>query len=126
MNDGDVSELTNLAVLRGSVRGDATHRALPSGSVSVQFDLATTVRSAGRSSKVSVPVSWIDPPSSAVAFAVEGADLLVIGSVHRRFFRVAGATQSRTEVVAHTVIPTRRRKQVAAALDDLAERLCVP
>ncbi len=106
-----------------SVRGDATERTLPSGSVSVQFDVTTTIRSAGRSGKVSVPVSWIDPPSSSAALLIDGAELLVIGSVHRRFFRVGGATQSRTEVVADTVIPTRRRKQVNSALDELVERL---
>ncbi len=125
MNDGDASELANLAVLRGSVRGDATERTLPSGSVSVQFDVTTTIRSAGRSTRVSVPVSWIDPPSSSIAPLVDGVDLLVIGAVHRRFFRVGGATRSRTEVVADTVIPTRRRTQVATALDGLAERLRV-
>ncbi|MGA7757992.1 MAG: hypothetical protein WCA57_09105 [Ilumatobacteraceae bacterium] len=123
MNDRDASALANLAVLRGRVRGDATDRTLPSGSVSVQFDVTTTVGSAGRSRKMSVPVSWIDPPSAAAALLIDGAELLVIGAVHRRFFRVGGATQSRTEVVADTVIPTRRRKQVNSALDELVERL---
>ena len=126
MNDGDASELANLAVLWGCVRGDATERPLPSGSVSVQFDVTTTIRSAGRSSKVSVPVSWIDPPRKSAAALIEGAELLVIGAVHRRFFRVGGATQSRTEVVADTVIPARRRKQVASALDQVVDRLCAP
>ncbi len=126
MNDRDAGGLDNLAVLHGLVRGDVTERALPTGSASVQFDLTTTIRSAGRSSKVSVPVSWIDPPSSSAALLVDGVELLVIGTVRRRFFRVAGATQSRTEVVADSVIPARRRKQVAAALGDVVERLGAP
>jgi single-strand DNA-binding protein len=126
MIDATAGAPANLAVVRGSVRGDATQRTLPSGSVSMQFDVTTTIRSAGRSTGVSVPVSWIDPPSSATAMLAGGGEVVVIGTVRRRFFRVGGATQSRTEVVADTVIPTRRRKQVAGALEELVERLRVP
>jgi hypothetical protein len=126
MNDRDAGGLDNLAVLRGHVRGEVTERPLPTGSASVQFDLTTTIRFAGRPSKVSVPVSWIDPPSSSVALLTDGVELLVIGIVRRRFFRVSGATQSRTEVVADSVIPARRRTQVAAALGEVVERLGAP
>jgi len=126
MIDAAAGAPANLAVVRGTVRGDATQRTLPSGSVSTQFDVTTTIRSADRSFTASVPVSWIDPPGSSTVMLVEGVEVVVIGTVRRRFFRVGGATQSRTEVVADAVIPTRRRKQVAGALEELVERLRVP
>ena len=126
MNDGDASELANLAVLRGSVRGDATRSAAALGLRERPVRRDDDDPAAGRSSKITVPVSWIDPPRSSAASLIDGAELLVIGAVRRRFFRVGGATQSRTEVVADTVIPARRRKQVAAALDDVLERLGAP
>ena len=59
-----------------------------------------------------------------MACLVDGNELVVVGTVQRRFFRVGGATQSRTEVVAESVIPARRRKQVDAALDAVLDRLC--
>ena len=47
----------------------------------------------------------------------------MIGRTRRRFFRVGGATQSRTEVVASVALPTRRaaaaRKAVASALAEV-------
>ena len=46
-----------------------------------------------------------------------GVDVVVIGTVRRRFFRVGGATQSRTEIVADVVIPARRRRRVETACD---------
>jgi single-strand DNA-binding protein len=118
---------TNVVVVRGPVRGTPTSRELPSGSTVLQFDVATVVDDPGAptgrttTTTVSVPVSWTDPGDAAVV--VEGAELVVTGTVRRRFFRVGGATQSRTEIVADAVIPTRRRKQVADALTALAGRL---
>jgi single-strand DNA-binding protein len=114
---------TNVVVIRGPVRATPTSRELPSGSTVLQFDVTTTVFApvapTGRST--TVPVAWTDP--SDAASVVEGAEVVVTGTVQRRFFRVGGATQSRTEVVADVVIPVRRRKQVADALTALAGRL---
>jgi single-strand DNA-binding protein len=119
------TEPTNVVVLRGTVRGTPTSRELPSGSSVLQFDMATAVADpgapVGRSTTVSVPVAWTDPSDAAAV--VEGSELVVTGTVRRRFFRVGGATQSRTEVVADAVIPVRRRKQVADALAALTGRL---
>ena len=114
--EDDTVAITNLAVLRGCARGEAVIRTLPSGATVLQFDLATTIVGDGTTSTVSVPVAWPDP-GAAARLVTDGADLVVIGTVRRRFFRVGGATQSRTEVVADAAIPVRRRKQVAAALD---------
>ena len=121
----DTAAVTNLAVLRGRVRGEPVIRALPSGSTVVQFDLVTTITGDGRPSTVSVPIAWTDPRPAAARLVVDGVELVVVGSVRRRFFRVGGATQSRTEVVADAAIPVRRRTQVAALLDGVVGRLAI-
>lgn len=121
----DTAAVTNLAVLRGRVRGEPVIRALPSGSTVVQFDLVTTITGDGRPSTVSVPIAWTDPSPAAARLVVDGVELVVVGSVRRRFFRVGGATQSRTEVVADAAIPARRRTQVAALLDGVVGRLAI-
>jgi single-strand DNA-binding protein len=116
---------TNVVVVRGPVRGTPSSRELPSGSTVLQFDVTTVVDDpgvpTGRTTTVSVPIAWTDP--SGASGIVEGTQVVVIGTVRRRFFRVGGATQSRTEVVAAVVIPVRRRKQVADALAALTRRL---
>ena len=120
MNDFETaSAVCNLALVRGGVVSAPTMRDLPSGGVAVQFDVSTVVANRDRHATVSVPVAWIDPTPGDLACVQQGAEIMVVGTVRRRFFRVGGATQSRTEVVADTVIPTRRRKQVAAALQSI-------
>jgi len=121
----DAVAITNLAVLRGCVRGAPVIRALPSGRTVLQFDLTTTIIGDGRALTISVPVAWADPSRAATGLVTDGADLVVVGSVRRRFFRVGGATQSRTEVVVDSAIPARRRKQVSAALGRLVDRLAI-
>jgi single-strand DNA-binding protein len=120
------AEVTNLAVLRGAIVNDPVERVLASGSTVVQFDVSTEIASADadeRPARASVPVSWHDPSASARA-AIQGApEILVIGSVRRRFFRVGGATQSRTEVVATDVIPARRRRAVESAVARVVDSL---
>jgi hypothetical protein len=46
-----------------------------------------------------------------------------VGEVRRRFFRSNGRTESRTEVVANTVLPTRRKAQVARAIEQAVAEL---
>jgi len=99
----------NLSVLRGTVVNEPTVRDLASGTIVVSFDV-TTRDTAGAQS---VPVAWFDPPGAAPA---AGAEVVVVGSVRRRFFRAGGATQSRTEVVADRVVDARRRRDVTRAL----------
>jgi single-strand DNA-binding protein len=124
MNDRDEpAGLSNLAVIRGTVPSDPTTRDVPAGGVVVQFDVTTRVATAGRETNLSVPIAWNDPTPAQLAVVVSGAELVVVGTVRRRFFRVGGATQSRTEVVADAVVPTRRHKGVAAVLSAAAERL---
>jgi single-strand DNA-binding protein len=116
----DTRPIGNIAVVRGTVRGPVAYRTLPSGAVIAQFDVATEVD--GTAARVMVPVAWAHPGSHAAAVD-DGVEIVVVGTVRRRFFRVGGVTQSRTELVADAVIPARRRKQVAAALGAVAGRL---
>ena len=110
---------TNLTVLVGTLSRDAELRTLPSGDRLVALEL--TVRPEGAPAE-SVPVAWPDPPESAASWTA-GEELLVTGRVRRRYFRAAGSTQSRTEVVATRVVPIRRRvaagKALVAAVDTL-------
>jgi single-strand DNA-binding protein len=48
---------------------------------------------------------------------------VVVGRVRRRFYRAGGATQSRTEVVAETVVAARQAKRAATALASACDRL---
>ena len=47
----------------------------------------------------------------------------MVGRVRRRFFRVGGSTQSRTEVVAEKVLPLLQRDNAVAALADAGSAL---
>lgn len=109
----------NLAVLMGTVTSPLVSRELPDGTVMSTFDISTHLM-AGR---VSVPVSIEGEPSVVLV----GSDVCVTGYVRRRFFRSGSAVTSRTEVVAHNVIPMRRmaqvRKTVERDLQDLLEIL---
>jgi single-strand DNA-binding protein len=112
----------NVAVLRGVVRGDPVIRELASGDTVAQFDLVTT----GAAARLTVPVAWPEPQSSSSSWLVEGTDVVVVGVVRRRFFRVGAATRSRTEVVADSVVPARRRARVTAALTEALARIAAP
>ena len=123
MNDHDETVPGNIAVIRGSVRAEPTIRELPGGGVVVQFDVATTTDSDGRPLSVSVPIAWNDPTATQIGILVSGFEVLVVGTVRRRFFRVGGVTQSRTEVVADAVVPMRQHKRVGTAVRLAADRV---
>ena len=108
----------HLVVLRGTVSSSPDVRDLGS-SVAHQFDLRTV----GDAGSTTVPINWYDPPARDAARLVEGEELLVVGTVRRRFFRVGGSTQSRTEVVPERVVPLRRRAAVRAAIEAVIELL---
>jgi single-stranded DNA-binding protein len=112
--------MLNLVVVRGHLSRAAEERLLPSGDEVVGLEL--TVRRDGADRAESVPVSWRNPPASVLALE-EGDEVVVVGHVARRFFRAAGSTQSRTEVVATAVVPTRLGKRVEAALRSAAAEL---
>jgi single-strand DNA-binding protein len=113
---------TNLAVLVGTLTRAPELRTLPSGDTVLALEV--TVRGADGPAE-SVPVAWFEAPGGAATWTA-GEEVLVVGRTRRRFFRAGGATQSRTEVVAHRVVPTRRRaaagRALAAAVAPLASR----
>jgi single-strand DNA-binding protein len=108
---------TNVTVVVGTLGRAPEIRTLPSGDRVLALELS--VRPLGAAAE-SVPIAWYDPPSPAVLW-IAGEELLAVGRTRRRFFRVGGVTQSRTEVVATAVIPTRKaaaaRKALVTALD---------
>ena len=108
----------NIVILRGTLSSDPTTRELASGSQLVQYEVTTR---SGTEAAVSVPVAWFDPPGQALDL-VAGDEVVVAGQVRRRFFRSGGATASRTEVVARSVLPARQRRRVERLL---AESLAV-
>src|SRR4051794_9898258 len=113
MSASTVRPPMNVVVLVARLSRPAEERVLPSSDRLVQFEL--TVAREGTKAE-SVPVVWFDAPASASALDVD-EEVLVVGRVRRRFFRSAGSTQSRTEVVADMVVPTRQAKKVTAALE---------
>ena len=127
MNDSNSPAVPhNLAVVRGAVSHEPNERRLASGVGVVQFDVATCVESDGKHAKVSVPIAWHDPSPAQLGLLVVGLEVVVIGTVRRRFFRVGGATQSRTEILADVVIPARHRRRVDTALQRVAASLIEP
>lgn len=108
----DTAEGLNLVVLRGATSGPATLRTLPSG----RRLAAVALRVPGPAARAtSVPVAVWEPPDW-VGDLEAGVDLVVVGTLHRRFFRDGrGQTASRVEVEAATIGRggDRRRRRAA-------------
>ncbi len=96
----------NAVVVCGALSGVPRHHLLASGGTLVAFDVVTDVHGG----RVSVPVAWFDPPATSHPLE-DGDEVVLVGSVQRRFFRSAGITQTRTDVVATQVVLARRRSQ---------------
>src|SRR6185503_12657033 len=90
----------NIAIVRGVLSSAPECRTLPSGSELAQ--LQVTTRPDAEGAAVSVPVSVTDPPAW-IADLDAGDELLLTGTVRRRFFRAGGATASRVEIAALAV-----------------------
>src|SRR5262249_17450566 len=105
----ETSELQelNVAVLRGSCSSPAEVRTLPSGTVLAQLQLTTRVSGTA----LSVPVAVVDP-AAWVEEIDTGDELVVVGTVRRRFFRAGGGTASRVEVEAEIVARARDRRRL--------------
>ncbi len=111
--------VTNVVVVCGRLSRPAEVRVLPSGERQVAFQVSV----AGPEARLeSVPVVWPSAPAAAAALDV-GEVVTVVGRVRRRFFRTGGATQSRTEVVAEQVVPSRQTKRARVAVERAALRL---
>ncbi len=111
--------MTNVVVLIGRLARPAETRELPSGDRLVAYEV--TVERQGERAET-VPVVWFGAPASAVDHDLDER-MVVVGRVRRRFFRAGGGTQSRTEVVAETVVSARHTRRAAAALARAQERL---
>jgi single-strand DNA-binding protein len=83
----------------------------------LQFDLSTPLEG----ETISVPVSWPDPTASQQTSFGSGDNVVIVGSVRRRFFRVGAQTQSRTEVIVESLVPQRRVKSARALVAATAE-----
>ena len=97
----------NLVVLRGALSRPPEARDLRSGDTLVTYEVTVPGREGAPAT--SVPVVWFAPPPGAADLPAD-TEVVVVGTVRRRFFRAGGSTQSRTEVVADRVIPARRAK----------------
>jgi single-strand DNA-binding protein len=100
----------NVVLLRGRLSRPAELRVLPSGDRLVAMEVS--VNRQGQKTE-GVPVVWHEAPAAAETLDVDQA-VVVLGRVRRRFFRAGGYTQSRTEVVAEGVVPTRQAKRARA------------
>ena len=109
----------NVVTLLGRLSRPAEQRLLPSGDRLIALEVTLD----GPDGKdETVPVVWLDAPASAASLDT-GRRVVVVGRVRRRFYRANGTTQSRTEVVAETVVPTSQTKRVRTALRTAADRL---
>jgi len=102
----------NMVVVIGSLAKPVQVRSLQSGLSVASFDLM--VPRADQPADT-VPVALFDAPDHLPEWAA-GQEVLAIGRVRRRFFRVAGSTQSRTEVVADKVLALSHKDVVSSAL----------
>jgi single-strand DNA-binding protein len=107
----------NIVVISGVVSREVDVRTLANGSVVWSFDL----RTANNGVSVSVPVSWMDPPTRS-ALAIDD-DVVVVGHVQRRFFKSGGQTQSRTEVSVASLTSARSKRRVAHMVGDAVDDL---
>ncbi len=105
--------MTNVVALVGRLARPAEWRELPSGDRLVAYEV--TVERPGEKAE-GVPVVWLGAPAAAADHDV-GERVVVVGRVRRRFFRAGGTTQSRTEVVAETVVSARQGKRARGALE---------
>lgn len=104
--------MVNVVALNGTLSRPASRRVLPSGTEVVTMEV--TIRREGFPPDT-VPVAWHNPPAWAGTLD-EGVEVVVLGKVRRRFYRVSGITQSRTEVVADSVFGPKGRRAARRAL----------
>jgi single-strand DNA-binding protein len=100
----------NIVILSGRLSSRPRVTELPSGTVRWNLEVSCPAAD-GR--LVGVPISWEGHVPDAWD---AGTPVVVAGAVRRRFFRTATGTQSRTEVVAVSVVEVTRRRSESAAV----------
>lgn len=103
----------NVAIVCGRLSSAPRKTELGSGDLLVRYEV-TVARDDGPAD--SVPVSWLGPPKHEPPEVVEGDVVVAVGRVRRRWFRAGGATVSRTEVLASSVVPASRRAAARRAV----------
>ena len=109
--------MLNVAAIWGTLSSDPVERVLPSEDRLISYEV--TCKIAGRPTET-VNAVWLGATSRQPPTLAAGDEVVITGRVRRRFFRAAGATASRTEVVAQTVHRATQLKGVQKALDDVA------
>jgi single-strand DNA-binding protein len=102
----------NMAIVIGNLAKPVEVRNLQSGVSIANFDLVVPQIDG---TPDTVPVALFAPPDETLQWAA-GEVLVVVGRVRRRFFRAGPSTQSRTEVVAETVVPLSRIEEARLML----------
>lgn len=108
----------NVVVIQGTLSSEPKERALPSGSVVTNWEVTTRVDGQARS----VPVQW-DTVNAAIRACAMGDEVIVLGSMRRRFFRAGGATASRTEVAASRLARPKQKAAVKKLLEEAGNEL---
>ena len=108
----------NIVVLQGTLSSEPVERTLKSGTKIVNWEV-TTVTPKG---KKSVPVQWDEPSRRVLALDV-GDEVVVMGSIRRRFFQTGGMTASRTEVLATAMAKPTQKVALAKLLASAHEQL---
>lgn len=98
----------NVVIISGRLSRPPVEQELPSGDLLCRLEV--TVRS-GAEPTTSVPVAVLRP-SASVRGLDAGEEVVILGSVRRRFFRTPAGTGSRTEVLAERVVRAGRRRDV--------------
>jgi single-strand DNA-binding protein len=111
--------MLNMVIVIGKLTRPLQVRSLPSGVWLASFDLHV-VRA--DESVDTVLVALFQTAENAVEWKT-GEELLVVGRVRRRFFRIGGSTQSRTEVVAEIALSLNHKDKVCTALADAGTAL---
>jgi single-strand DNA-binding protein len=111
--------MINVVVLQGVLSRPAQDRVLPSSTRLLSLEV-TVSRPDGPAEPV--PVVWFDAPAWAATLD-QGAEVVVIGRVRRRFFHAGGATQSRTEVLATRVVRASDVKRARTAMGSAGTEL---
>jgi hypothetical protein len=88
----ETSSGTNLVLLTGAVSREVRQRALATGEEALEFAFRCDDHS-----RALVPVVWPSPPKWAMKLQADD-ELVLLGSIRRRFFSVGGVRQTRTEV----------------------------
>lgn len=103
----------NIVVLEGKLSRTPQVRVLPSETVLVTYEVTTRLPDG---SAATAPVAWFNPPGTLPELE-QGDAVTIVGHVRRRFFRTeAAGTQSRTEILAEAVVPSRHTKRARAAV----------